>query len=232
MNNKVYLCDCMDYMADLPDNAFDLAIVDPPYGLRVDGINPIKNKSGDLNHKYDESKMWDTSIPEECFFDELSRISKNQIIWGGNYFLQFLGFCKAPIIWDKLNGNSMFADGEFAWTSSGLPRNLRIFRHQWCGAFKASERKEDKIHPTQKPVALYKWLLQNYAKPGQTIFDSHVGSGSIRIACHDMGYDFTGCELDPDYYAAQEERFNIHKAQEQLFDPIELTKNEYVQAEL
>jgi len=232
MNNTVHLCDCMDYMKGLPDNAFDLAIVDPPYGIGVDGVNPIQNKSMDQNHEFDHSKQWDKAIPEKAYFTEVSRVSSNQIIWGGNYFLDYLGFCKAPIVWDKLNGGSMFADGEMAWTSRNLPRNLRIYKHQWCGAFKSSERGAIKIHPTQKPIALYKWLLQNYAKPGQTIFDSHVGSGSIRIACHDMGYDFTGCELDPDYHAAQEDRFNTHKAQGQLFDPVELTKNEYVQVAL
>jgi site-specific DNA-methyltransferase (adenine-specific) len=216
--------DCMDYMATLPDKAFDLAIVDPPYGLRVDGVNPIANKSGDQNHNYDHSKQWDDSIPDQLYFTELIRVSKNQIIWGGNYFLDYLGFCKAPIIWDKLNGESMFADGEMAWTSAGLPRNLKIFRHQWCGAFKDSERGAIKIHPTQKPVALYKWLLSRYAKPGDKILDTHGGSGSICIACHDLGYDLTWMELDADYYKAAVERYQNHAAQATLFEPAELTK--------
>lgn len=112
----------------------------------------------------------------------------------------------------------MFADGEMAWTSGNLPRNLKIFRHQWCGAFKDSERGMEKFHPTQKPVALYKWLLKNYAKPNDKIFDSHVGSGSIRIACHDMGFDFEGCEIDKDYWQAQEKRFKNHIAQGDLFN--------------
>lgn len=129
---------------------------------------------------------------------------------GGNHYLDYLGYCKAPIVWDKLNGNSLYADGEFAWTSKGLPKNLKIFKHQWCGAFKDSERGNININPCQKPIALYKWLLTNYAKPGQTIFDSHVGSGSIRIACHDLGFDFIGCELDKDYWKAQEERYKKH----------------------
>lgn len=222
----------MEFMKTVPDKFFDLAIVDPPYGIGVDGKNVIQNKSGDKNHNYDDSKMWDDKIPDKKYFDELLRISKNQIIWGGNYFLDFLGYCKAPIIWDKLNGESMYADGEFAWTGGNdLPRNLKIFKHQWCGAFKASERKAIKIHPTQKPIALYKWLLQNYAKPGWTIFDSHVGSGSIRIACHDMGFDFTGCELDADYWKAQEERFKNHIAQSELFENQEIQASVYEQAE-
>lgn len=220
--NQVHLCDCMEFMKTVPDKYYELAIVDPPYGLGVDGVNPIANKSGDQNHKFDHTKQWDDYIPDKLYFIELMRVSKKQIIWGGNYFLDYLGFCKAPIIWDKLNGESMFADGEMAWTSKGLPRNLKIFRHQWCGAFKASERGAEKIHPTQKPIALYKWLLTNYAKRGDKIFDSHVGSGSIRIACYDMGFDFTGCEIDEDYWNAQERRFKTHISQNVLFTPEEI----------
>ena len=219
MKNVVHLCDCMEFMKGVPDKYYELAIVDPPYGIGVDGINPIPNKSGDMNHNFDHSKMWDEYIPDESYFRELQRVSQKQVIWGGNYFLDYLGFCKAPIIWDKLNGESMYADGEMAWTSKGLPRNLKIFRHQWCGAFKASERGAEKIHPTQKPVALYKWLLKNYAKPNDKIFDSHVGSGSIRIACHDMGFDFEGCEIDKDYWEAQESRYQQHAMQADLFSP-------------
>ena len=205
--------DCMDFMRDKPDKYYDLAIVDPPYG-----INFAKTYTG-KGWIVRESKDWDKSPPDKKYFDELFRVSKNQIIWGGNYFLDFLGYCKAPIIWDKLNGESLYADGEFAWTrGKDLKRNLKIFRHKWCGAFKDSERGNININPCQKPVALYKWLLQNYTKPGQTIFDSHVGSGSIRIACHDMGFDFEGCELDPDYWQAQEDRFNTHAAQGELFN--------------
>ena len=212
---------CMDYMATLPDKAFDLAIVDPPYGIELEGKNVIKNKSD--SDKVFETK-WDSCRPGKDYFDELARVTKNQIIWGGNYFLDELGFCKAPIIWDKLNGESLYADGEMAWTSAGLPRNLKIFRHQWCGAFKDSERGAIKIHPTQKPVALYKWLLSRYAKPGDRILDTHGGSGSICIACHDLGYDLTWMELDPDYYEAACKRYQNHAAQASLFDPVELTK--------
>ena len=211
--------DCMEYMATLPDKAFELAIVDPPYGIGVMDSNPIANKSGDKNHNYatGKSQEWDSSAPSQAYFDELKRVSKEQIIWGGNYFLDHLGYCKAPIIWDKLNGMSMYADGEMAWTSKGLPRNLRIFKHQWCGAFKDSERNAIKIHPTQKPVQLYKWLLKNYAKEGDRILDTHLGSGSSAIAAFDGGFDFVGCEIDADYYAAAVKRFNIHKMQQVLF---------------
>jgi len=230
--NKVYLADCMDIMKNMPDKSVDLCIVDPPYGINVDGVNPIANKSGDLNHNYDHSKKWDTCIPDISYFNELKRISKNQIIWGGNYYLDILGYCKAPIIWNKLNGDSMYADGEMAWTSRGLPRNLRIWSHQWCGAFKASERGAEKIHPTQKPIALYKWLLKNYAKPNDKIFDSHVGSGSIRIACHDMGFDFEGCEIDKDYWEAQEARYLQHIQQASLFSSDEIQASVYADREL
>ena len=214
-------CDCMEYMATLPDKAFELAIVDPPYGIDLEGKNVIKNKS-DGDKVFETS--WDSFAPDEKYFNELKRVSKNQIIWGGNYFLDILGYCKAPIIWDKLNGDSLYADGEMAWTSQGLPRNLKIFRHQWCGAFKDSERGAVKIHPTQKPVALYKWLLSRYAKPGDRILDTHGGSGSICIACHDLGFDLTWMEKDADYYEAACKRYKNHAAQASLFDPVELTK--------
>lgn len=205
--------DCMELMASKPDNYYDLAIVDPPYGMSVKGQNPIKNKSDTKDFNTD----WDEYTPDQKYFDELIRVSKSQIIWGGNYFLDFLGYCKAPIIWDKLNGASLYADGEMAWTGGNLPRNLKIFRHQWCGAFKDSERGNQNIHPTQKPVALYKWLLKNYAKPGNKILDTHGGSGSICIACHDMGFDLDCIELDEDYYYAAVKRYKAHSAQSELF---------------
>ena len=207
-------CDCMDLMREFPDKHFELAIVDPPYGIKLKGENPIKNKS-DPDSTFETG--WDSCRHGKDYFDELARVSKNQIIWGGNYFLDELGYCKAPIIWDKLNGDSPYADGEMAWTSRGMPRNLAIFRHQWCGAFKDSERGAIKIHPTQKPVALYRWLLHNYAKPGDKILDTHLGSGSIAIACHEKGFDLTGSELDPDYFAAMQARLKQAMAQTSLF---------------
>jgi site-specific DNA-methyltransferase (adenine-specific) len=210
--------DCLDYTARFPDGFFELAIVDPPYGINLVGKNPCKNKS-DGDKVFNTS--WDDRPPGKEYFDELMRVSREQIIWGGNYFLDILGYCKAPIIWDKLNGDSLYADGEFAWTSSGLPRNLKIFRHQWCGAFKDSERQEKKIHPTQKPAALYKWILSRYAKPGFKILDTHLGGGASRVAAWDLGFDFYSCELSPEYYQAQELRFQAHKSQGELFAPDE-----------
>ena len=212
--------DCMDVMEELEEKEVQLSIVDPPYGIELKGENPIKNKSDP--EKAFETK-WDEYAPDEKYFSKLQRVSKNQIIWGGNYFLDILGYCKAPIVWDKLNGESMYADGEMAWTSAGLPRNLKIFRHQWCGAFKDSERGAIKIHPTQKPIQLYKWLLSRYAKPGDRILDTHGGSGSIVIACHDLGFPIIWVEKDADYYREAVARYKTHALQETLFDAKELT---------
>jgi len=221
MNNVVHNCDCMDIMKTKPDKFFDLAIVDPPYGIGAgkgteiylsnNGKQDWKGKKKNDNTIYGN---WDNVIPEKKYFQELFRISKNQIIWGGNYFIENLYNSKGWIVWNKLNGNSFFADGELAWTS--FKTKLRIFNYLSCGFMGSHKNRGKRIHPTQKPVALYKWLLQNYAKPGWKIFDSHVGSGSIRIACYDLGFDFVGCEIDPDYWQAQEERFQNHIANRSL----------------
>jgi site-specific DNA-methyltransferase (adenine-specific) len=214
---RLYNMDCMEAMKNMTDKAFDLAIVDPPYGLDINTQkgSVIANKS--INPTFNK-KNWDKKMPQQEYFDELIRVSMKYVIWGGNYFLDYLGFCKAPVIWNKQNGDSMYADGEMAWTGGvDIPRNLKIFNHQWCGAFKASERGNVNIHPTQKPVALYKWLLKNYAKPGDKILDTHLGSGSSAIACYDMGFDLTGYEIDKDYYDAAVNRLENHKKQLTLF---------------
>ena len=212
-------CDCMDLMRECQDKAFDLAIVDPPYGIGVDGKNLIPNPNDIANAAMtSRDHTWDSAPPPREYFNELRRVSREQIIWGGNYFLDHLGYCKAPIIWDKLNGASMYADGEMAWTSKGLPKNLRIWKHQWCGAFKDSERGVKRIHPTQKPVRLYEWLLRTYAKPGWRILDTHLGSGSIAIACHYAGHPLTACEIDRDYYEAALQRIKRETAQMTLLD--------------
>ena len=224
MNNTVYLCDCMDYMKGLPDNAFDLAIVDPPYG--VGDFSQAKRPSKKYNRSWRVD--WNDVPPELEYFDEIYRISNHQIIWGANYYRQYIPY-GGSIIWDKGNKSDIGSQAEIAATD--MQERVSMYFEQWAG-FCRTEKDVNKIHPCQKPVGLYAWILRKYAKQGQTIFDSHVGSGSIRIACHDMGYDFTGCELDPDYHAAQEDRFNTHKAQGQLFDPAELTKKESVQVAL
>lgn len=208
----------MEFMETCKTNQYDLAIVDPPYG-----IFDKKKCTGFMKENFKASgrgDSWDIR-PDAYYFHEITRISKNQLIFGGNYFLDNLNICKSPIIWDKETPKNFFADGEFIWNSSNTG-TMRIFKYSFSGFVAKHKLKRNKIHPTEKPVALYKWLLKNYAKPGQTIFDSHVGSGSIRIACHDMGFYFEGCELDPDYYQAQEERYQNHIAQGGLFETKEM----------
>lgn len=204
MKNIVHLCDCMEFMKSLPDNAYDLAIVDPPYGIGKDGNE--RTTGGHGGRKEHARKQWDTEPPNAEYFIELFRVSVNQILWGANYYPEKLAPSMGWVFWDK-GQRIRQSDGELAFTS--FNRALRVVIMN-----RVELLKEGTIHPTQKPVALYKWLLQNYAKPGQTIFDSHVGSGSIRIACYDLGFDFEGCEIDADYHAAQEKGLMItsHKA--------------------
>ena len=195
-------CDCMEYMATLPDKAFDLAIVDPPYGIGISS-NPVRQQH--------TKKAWDAEIPEAEYFAELKRVSVNQIVWGGNYFLDYLGATQGFLIWDKVQPHDFsLAMCEMAWSSIQSPAKL------WKRSVLAEQ---GKIHPTQKPVALYEWLLTNYAKQGQRILDTHLGSGSSAIAAYNLGFDFVGMELDKDYYEAAVKRFSQHKAQGSLFIP-------------
>lgn len=234
-----YNMDCMDLMKLLPDNEFDLAIVDPPYGgytpLAVDGLTDTSRKSkrqkphhtGGIFSNAEEIKVgrtggtwaakygskvaqWDIA-PDDEYFKELFRVSKRQIIWGGNYFS--LPGTRCFLVWRKLtiSENFSMAMAEYAWTS--FNQNAKVFEHAPQGT--ASEKR---IHPTQKPVALYSWILKNFAKKGDRILDTHLGSGSSRIAAHEMGFDFVGCELDEDYFLLQEERFKKWTSQQNLFD--------------
>ena len=199
----VYNRDCMEAMAEMPDKAFDLAIVDPPYGLPEDSLNgrgQMQTRALRLDTRWD-------AAPSKEYFAELFRISSEQIIWGGNHFA--LPPCRGFIVWDKKQPWESFAACEYAWTSFERPAKLFTFDNRYTG----------KIHPTQKPVALYKWLLQNYAKQGDTILDTHLGSGSSRIAAYDLGFDFTGIEKDEDYFNAQEQRFADHVKQPNMFAP-------------
>jgi site-specific DNA-methyltransferase (adenine-specific) len=204
--NVAYNMDCMEYMKTLPDKAFELAIVDPPYG--INWMKQVETPNKGKNWKKWESKGWDASTPDDLYFQELFRVSRNQIIWGGNYF--DLPPTPCLVIWDKIQEFSG-ATFEVAWTSFRSP--CKAFRMARCEAYVGI----NKIHPTQKPVALYEWLLTNYAKQGDKILDTHLGSGSSRIACYNLGFDFVGCEIDEDYFKAQEERFAAHTAQESLF---------------
>jgi site-specific DNA-methyltransferase (adenine-specific) len=201
--------DCMELMRQYPDKHFDLAIVDPPYGIGASEMKMGKGK----NQLWDKSKSWDSFVPKSDYFIELSRVSKSQIIWGGNYFnLSSVG---GWIFWDKQRDKDLsFSDGELAWTNFlNVIKKAPIRYDGFIGA------DNERIHPTQKPVALYRWLLSNYAKSGDLILDTHLGSGSIAIACHDLGFDLVGSELDADYFAAMNERISRHTAQGNLFKP-------------
>lgn len=194
-------CDCMEMMKEFPDKFFDLAIVDPPYGIGASsmnmGIGKSKKSSKAKNRKW-VSKNWDDLPPDISYFNEINRVSKNLIIWGGNYFN--IGVSKHWIIWDKEIPNGLsFSDFEMAWTS--FDKAERFFRYS------AYLDKLSKIHPTQKPIALYQWLIKTYAKSGDKILDTHLGSQSSRIAAYKMGFDFWGSELDPDYFREGCERF-------------------------
>jgi site-specific DNA-methyltransferase (adenine-specific) len=196
--------DNIKLMARYEDNYFDLAIVDPPYG-----INAGKMTMGSGKHEFVKNKDWDSSAPNDEYFNELFRVSKNQIIWGGNYFK--LPLNNNWIIWDKLNPNLSFSEAELAWCS--IKNNIRIFKRLST----LPDYDGKKQHPTQKPIKLYEWILLKYGKEGYKILDTHLGSGSIAIACHNLGYDLTACELDKEYYNAAIKRLKQHKQQLTMF---------------
>ena len=197
-----FICgDCMEYMPQFPDNYFDLAVVDPPYGINI-------QKSGRLK-KYNTKNVWDNQIPSDEYFKELFRVSKNQIIWGGNYFN--LPPTKCFLIWDKKQPEDIsFASCEFAWTSFNT-----VVKTFYYSPFADRDKR---IHTTQKPVALYEWILSRYAKEGDIILDTHVGSASSLIACHNMGFKYIGFEKDKHYYDLANKRLQEHKSQLTVFD--------------
>jgi len=208
--------DCMTYMATLPDKAFDLAITDPPYGIGMSkGTFTYSEKKNISSKRNYISKQWDSNRPPVEYFIELQRVSINQIICGGNYFADLLPASRGWVYWDKKitnANNTNFSDGELIWTSFDCI--LKKVTYDWIGfGYLNSTERGTRIHPTQKPIQLYKWLLKNYAKEGDRILDTHLGSGSSAIAAYDGGFDFVGCEIDADYYAAALKRFNIHKQQ-------------------
>ncbi len=223
--------DCMQLMSRYPDKHFELAICDVQYGIGEDGsknhtrggrkkIGEKFNKNGSyiISKDYKGFAGNDKEPPSPEYFQELKRVSVNQIIWGANHFIERIPAANSPswVVWNKKNGDNDFADCELAYTS--FKKAVRMFEFKWNGMLQEDmANKEIRIHPTQKPVALYKWLLDKYAKAGDKILDTHLGSGSIAIACHDYGFDLTACELDTDYYNASMKRIAIHTAQLKLF---------------
>ena len=219
-----YNMDCMQGMKEFPDKYFDLAIVDPPYGIGVgsmaytNGVQVV-GKALAKRRDYSGHGDWDKAIPEKTYFDELFRVSRNQVIWGGNYFTEYLKPSKSWIVWDKRceeKYSDSFADCELAWTNKGV---ARVFRFLYKGMLQENmANKEQRFHPTQKPVALYKWILDNYAKPGYKILDTHVGSASSLIACEDFGFQYVGFEIDAEYYKLGTERLERNRAQMTISD--------------
>lgn len=201
--SDVYLEDCVSALKRYADNHFDLAIVDPPYSISIEN-------SGTMFKKFGDTKGWDNELPNKEYWEQLFRVSKNQIVWGGNYFIEYLKNTKCIIWWDKMNGTNMMADGEIAWTS--FNKHCKRFQmHHFSSGY------DDKIHPTQKPVKLYEWILKEFAEQGDLILDTHLGSGSSRIAAYKGGFNFVGFEIDQEYYEKQEKRFNDFKSQLRLF---------------
>lgn len=206
--------DCMEHMKYISDNHYDLAIVDPPYGNDNITGGYTKGKGGGIaKQKNYHKELWKQKRPDIYYMKELIQISKNQIIWGANHLADLLPFVSSGwVFWDKNNNNNSFSDGELAWTSFNV--GLRMYKYTWNGMIQQNmKNKEFRIHPTQKPVQLYKWLLMNYANPGDTIFDSHGGSMSLAIAAYDLDFDCTICEIDKDYYDSAVKRFEHHKSQ-------------------
>ena len=222
---NIYNQDCMDAMAGFKDNQFDLAIVDPPYGIDADKKQNAaaearikskgKSKAGRGWKQY-KTTSWDNEVPKDKYFIELFRVSKTQIIWGGNYFSFIWTYSNSFIIWNKMQRDFSLADGELAWYSK-TNKAMRVFDFSRGGALADNNNNGGRLHPTQKPVKLYEWLLMNYAKEGNKILDTHLGSGSIALACHNLGYDLEGYELDKDYYEAAMKRIQDHQSQLRIF---------------
>lgn len=230
--------DCMEAMKEFPDGFFDLAIVDPPYGINVanhdagkivgGGYRPFGGKNPSCvwgKHKsISASKPYhtfdDSAPPDEGYFKELRRVAKNRVIWGGNFMLEHLGAASCMLIWDKKRRNMDQADCEIAWTD--LPGQSRVFEYKWNGMLQQNMKaKEERLHPCQKPIMLYAWILRQYDKPGMKILDTHVGSASSLIACHRAGLEYWGFEIDPIYFKKAEERLEREKAQVNIFEVME-----------
>ena len=211
---ELHNVDCLPFMKQCKDKQFDLAIVDPPYGIGIDkAMNANKGKQGFKQYKKTD---WDSNTPTQEYFDELFRISKNQIIWGANYMIDKI---KKPsqgwLIWNKVQRDFTMSDAEIAWSS--FDRTIRCFDLSRGGAMGCNNKTGGKLHPTQKPVKLYKWILSNYAKDGDKILDTHLGSGSIAVACDDLGFDLAAFEIDKDYFDKANKRIDNARRQQSLF---------------
>ena len=209
--SDVYLMDCVELMKHYPDKYFDLAVVDPPYGIDVANMNMGAGKGkrcSKLQNRKWKPKDWDSWIPDEEYFEDLFRVSKNQIVWGGNYFIDYLPPSQYFAIWDKGEGlyGRGFAECEFAWVRSGGTRIIKINPVQ-----------KERIHPTQKPVALYDWIFKNYSKKGMVVLDTHIGSGSIRISADKNGLHLVGCEIDEEYFNKSNKRYEEFISQSRLY---------------
>lgn len=204
--------DCVDYMKGCEDGAFDLAIVDPPYGIGISNSGGYMHKKGIGQCNPHTKKDWDNAIPGPEYWEQLLRVSKNQIVWGGNYMTDFLKPSRCWIFWDKMKSIPNYADGELAWTS--FDRNTKKIVIQHNGFINKDGRS---IHPTQKPRMLYEWILINFAEPGMKILDTHLGSGSIALACYNYKFDLVGCEIDKEYYDGDTKRFNNYTSQLNMF---------------
>jgi site-specific DNA-methyltransferase (adenine-specific) len=223
MKSETYNMDCMEYMRTLPDKAFDLAIVDPPYGGDdAIGLVDCKTKSKQATERT-EYTQFENIEPDISYWNELFRVSKNQIIWGANFYTK-INLHGGRLVWDKKG--TAFGRAEEAYLS--MTKSVNIFEFAWNGMIQQDmKNKESRIHPTQKPVALYKWLLAHYAHAGDRIIDTHLGSGSSRIAAYDMGFDFVGIELDKDYFEAEEKRYSDHVSQLDLIKPEEIQQLQF-----
>ena len=217
---KIHHIDCLEFMKQIPDNYFDLVLTDPPYGIKMTGTIGIKTAFNSNGKKIEPKKYakkdWDDKIPEKIYFDEMRRISKHQIIFGGNYFVEALNNSPCWLFWDKDNKESFFADGEMAWTN--FKTAIRIYKFRWFGCLQQDmANKEERHHPTQKPTELFKMILRDYAikLDKKTVFDPFMGSGTTAIACKSLGLDWCGCELEEDYITIANKR--LEKVQGALF---------------
>ena len=210
--NRIYNEDCMTAMKEIPDKFFELAICDPPYGIGVDGQKLSINKNPKHNRKAHTQKSWDRQIPPEEYFRELERVSVNQIIWGGNYFVEHLRIgAKGWIVWDKGQHGLTMSDCELAYSTFQKPTRIVVMN-------RAELQKDFTFHPTQKPIRLYEWVIQNYAQAGDKILDTHAGSGACLRAAYRTGHDFLGFEIDEEYFTKADERLRDEMAQIRLFD--------------